>query len=386
MNQKCYLFNMEKKKKRICAFAAGSAVIVCAVVAIYFYIGKAVSDTSYLSYEFENCLYFDSLSDEDKDIYRMFYDLVMHKDKAGYARRVTLSRFEYAAKKDDYPNIYHAMVQDHPEFFFLDGTEERSLEIRGIKTGFFTVLSFRLGPGRADENEMITKFERAADDFLKDIDLTKTDPEIELQIHDKLIDSVMYDHDLEKKDLEECDLGHTAYGALVANSNGLRNRAVCDGYAKSFQYLLQRAGICAAYVSGEATCESASLSEQGSHAWNIVRLDDEWYEVDSCWDDINPPPGDEDDVLYSVIQFEQPQYYKATHHWYNRTTQLMKDLPADSSAAIRVQQGSAFYELDRCKRSTHVRKKSAHGEETELYDFLNRYLPMADGTKYSLKQ
>ena len=33
----------------------------------------------------------------------MFYDLVMHKDEKGYARRVTLGRFEYAAKKDDYP-------------------------------------------------------------------------------------------------------------------------------------------------------------------------------------------------------------------------------------------------------------------------------------------
>ena len=371
--------------KKIGAFSTGFIIVVCIAAFLYFHIGKAASDTSYLSYEFENCLYFDSLSTEDKDIYRMFYDLVMHKDEKGYARRVTLGRFEYAAKKDDYLNVYHAMVQDHPEFFFLDGIEERSLEVRGIETGFFSVLSFRLGPGRADENEMIAKFERAADDFLKCIDLTKTDPEIELQIHDKLIDTVMYDYDLEKKDLEECDLGHTAYGALVADSNGLRNRAVCDGYAKAFQYLLQRAGICAAYVSGEATCESTSLSEQGSHAWNIVRLDDGWYEVDCCWDDINPPPDDADDVFYSAIKYE-PQYYKATHHWYNRTTQQMKDLSADNGAAIRVQQGSAFYELDRCKRSTHVRKKSADGEETGPYDFLNRYLPMADGTKYSLKQ
>lgn len=364
--------------------ATGVAILTFIMAALYIYFVRGTSDKSYLTYEFDNCLYFDALSDEDKDIYRMFYDLAVHKDEKGYARTVMMDRFEYAAKEDVYLNIYHAMIQDHPELFFLDGTKERELHVRGIRTAPGAILSFRLGPGRADENEMIARFERAADDFMKDIDLTQPADQVELQIHDKLLNLVSYDHELAQKDISECDLGHTAYGALVADSSGHNNRAVCDGYAKAFQYLLQRAGISAAYVSGEATSEGNSLAEQGSHAWNIVRLDDGWYEVDSCWDDINPPPDDADDVFYSAIKYE-PQYYKATHHWYNRTTQQMKDLPADNGAAIRVQQGSTFYELDRCKRSTHVRKKSADGEETGLYDFMNMYLPEADGVKYRIE-
>lgn len=373
---------MENRAK---AALIGFVLIVCATVGAYLYFVRGTTDKSYLTYEFDNCLYFDALSDEDKDIYRMFYDLAVHKDEKGYARTVMMDRFEYAAKEDVYLNIYHAMIQDHPELFFLDGTNERELHVRGIRTALGAILSFRLGPGRADENEMIARFERAADDFMKDIDLTQPADQVELQIHDKLIDTVSYDHELAQKDILESDLGHTAYGALVADDNGQKNKAVCDGYAKAFQYLLQRAGIRAAYVSGEATSEAGALAEQGSHAWNLVMLDDEWYEVDCCWDDIDPPSGAEDDQFYKVIKFEQPQYYYATHHWYNRTTDQMKDLPGNKRASIRIQDKSTIYELEHCKRSSHIRTRSGYSDDYELFTFLNGYLPEAKGMRYALE-
>ena len=333
---------------------------------------------------FENCLYYDSIKEGEKEIYRIYYDLVMHKDEKGSSRTVTLDKFEYETDNNIFFNVYYAMLSDHPEFFYLQSAETRKLEITTVQMGSLYTVTFALGAGEPDENEKIIRFERATDDFMHDIDLSVTEPEIELQIHDKLIDMVAYDYDLLSRDDDNGDLGYTAYGALVEDSYGLKNRAVCGGYAQAFQYLLQKAGIEAAYVSGYADSESGTLSEQGSHAWNIVKLDGEWYEVDSCWDDIDPPPDDPNRDFYKFIKYEQPQYFNATHHWYNRTTEEMKYLPAGMNTSIRVQQGSEIYELSPCSGSTHVRRKDRTDKGYDAFVYLNGYLPQATGTKHAL--
>lgn len=54
--------------------------------------------------------------------------------------------------------------------------------------------------------------------------------------------------------------------------------AVCEGYAKSFQLLLNYAEIENVFVTGTANGVG--------HAWNLVRLEDEkWYWCDLTWDD-----------------------------------------------------------------------------------------------------
>ena len=67
----------------------------------------------------------------------------------------------------------------------------------------------------------------------------------------------------------------TAYGALINGSAG------CVGYAKAYQYLLQRAGITAWTVMGTATNSNGTQS----HAWNAANLDGGWYYIDVTWDD-----------------------------------------------------------------------------------------------------
>lgn len=61
------------------------------------------------------------------------------------------------------------------------------------------------------------------------------------------------------------------YGAAI------EGKAVCEGYAKLFQYLCYRTGIHATQISGTAG--------GGGHMWNAVKLDGEWYALDATWDD-----------------------------------------------------------------------------------------------------
>ena len=55
----------------------------------------------------------------------------------------------------------------------------------------------------------------------------------------------------------------------------LSNAAICGGFSYAFQYLLQRAGIEAIFLTGDTNI--------GYHAWNYVKIDNEWYFVDSTW-------------------------------------------------------------------------------------------------------
>lgn len=84
--------------------------------------------------------------------------------------------------------------------------------------------------------------------------------QIILSIHDYLVANCVYD---------ETYTYRTFYDVLT------RGTAVCSGYAEALMYLLQEVGIECRYVH----------SEKMNHAWNIVKLDGNWYHIDTTWDD-----------------------------------------------------------------------------------------------------
>lgn len=59
----------------------------------------------------------------------------------------------------------------------------------------------------------------------------------------------------------------------------LNGEATCNGYALLFQQLCSLKDIQCAYILGET-----SVKKDSNHAWNAVRIDNQWYLVDSCWD------------------------------------------------------------------------------------------------------
>ena len=63
----------------------------------------------------------------------------------------------------------------------------------------------------------------------------------------------------------------TIYGAIQGGN------AICQGYARAFQYLCQKADLRCATVSG--------ASGDMSHMWNLVELEDGTYYVDITWSD-----------------------------------------------------------------------------------------------------
>ena len=100
------------------------------------------------------------------------------------------------------------------------------------------------------------------------IDTTnKSDYEIILAVNDYLCDTVYY-----PPTEPYAPVTHTAYGAL---KNGV---AVCEGYACAAKLLLNELGI-------RCDIEVGVCIGGGGHAWNLVELDGQWYQMDVTWND-----------------------------------------------------------------------------------------------------
>ena len=94
-----------------------------------------------------------------------------------------------------------------------------------------------------------------------------TDAERVRSINRLLCDAVTYNLDAPDR--------ATAAGALVDGA------CVCEGYARAFQLLCQRAGIDCVCLLGD----SVANGKTEGHMWNAVRIDGTWYYCDTTWND-----------------------------------------------------------------------------------------------------
>ena len=91
-----------------------------------------------------------------------------------------------------------------------------------------------------------------------------SDLEIEKQIHDIIISNVSYKNNCK-------DVDHQLLGPLV------KHEGVCDGISKLAVSLFRSMGIESTLVYGDL-CAGGEI--QGKHAWNLVRINGEWYHLD----------------------------------------------------------------------------------------------------------
>ncbi len=97
-----------------------------------------------------------------------------------------------------------------------------------------------------------------------------------LVIHDYITYNVDYDY--------ENYLNNTIPAASYTSQGALSTgRAVCSGYAYLFFEMAKGAGLDVICVEG--TADNGSGNGQQAHAWNQVKVNNQWYNIDTCWDD-----------------------------------------------------------------------------------------------------
>lgn len=173
----------------------------------------------------------------------------------------------YELTLDEFQLVLEAVRRDHTEQFWLD---TKYTYTKDTATGNI----LKMHPQYLIEGEELSDakvaFEQAIQSYIGRLTPGMSEYEKEKALHDMLATQVTY---------VETPLSRSAYGALV------EGKAVCEGYAEALQCLLQRVGIQSVQVYGYGVNPQTGGTE--NHAWNLVRIDGEYYLTDLTWNDQN---------------------------------------------------------------------------------------------------
>lgn len=197
--------------------------------------------------------YYHMLNGTTQHIYRQIYANAM-------ACNDTFAPLE-AVTPEQLKNVFEAVYNDHPEIFWLDTEYECKYRPGG------QCVEVKLSYNRTaqDLSKAKSEFEAAARPILNGAASESSDQDKEKYVHDELLKKAEY--------VASSAMNQSAYSALVDGDT------VCAGYSRAFQYLMQQLGIPCYYCTGY-------VGED--HAWNIVKVDGAYYNVDVTWDDTDP--------------------------------------------------------------------------------------------------
>lgn len=217
--------------------------------------------------EIENTLGYGDTGDELSfdALYYPFYHMLNDKEKHLYRQVVAnanslTDRFKPVEEcnRSELKRVMEAVFNDHPELFWLDTAYSFSQR----NNGDIVEIDLKFNKCADDLDESKARFNEKAEEILNGARGLESDFEKEKYVHDALADRIDYNL--------SAPMNQSAYSALVNGST------VCAGYARAFQYLMQQLGVPCYYCTGFAG---------ENHAWNIIKLDDDFYNVDVTWDD-----------------------------------------------------------------------------------------------------
>lgn len=194
--------------------------------------------------------YYNMLDDKGKHVYRQVYA----NADAVYPTFMPVESVNSTQLK----NIISAVYNDHPELFWV----KTAYSCKFTRAGQCIELDLSFNSTAQELDSARNSFDVQTAEIIAGTEGLPDNYAKEKYVHDRLIEKVSYN--------SSAEMNQSAYSALV---NG---QSVCAGYSRAFQYVMQQLGIPCYYCTGYAG---------ESHAWNIVQLNDGFYNVDTTWDD-----------------------------------------------------------------------------------------------------
>lgn len=193
--------------------------------------------------------YFKQLNEEEQRVYRELLKGIRAREKNFY---LTLSQ------DDSIDRCYHAVLKDHPEIFWVHNHEKI------YKTTYSDSDYCTFTPGYIYTESEISEIQNAMEAGFQEVSSL-----IPADASDYEKVRIVYTYVIDNTQYQASDDDQSIAGVFW------KKEAVCAGYAGAVQYLLERIGVPCIYVDG-----STQGSTEG-HAWNIVKLDGEYYYVDA---------------------------------------------------------------------------------------------------------
>ena len=230
--------------------------------------------------------YYNQLNNYSKTIYKA---LVENKEnmKTGTYKVELGNSFDDLLNKENggeilgqyYQSAIEAYTYDNVDVFYFD-VNHMYLNIESISKGNKTKYNVFINSG--NEASYLSSYFQSKEDVDRAIQQVEQEKNKILQnrtnntytnikmVHDYLIANLEYDTGVSGNNI------YNLYGGLVSK------RCVCEGYAKSFKYLMDALNIPCTLVIGGAT---NSEGKQENHEWNYVQIGSNWYAIDCTWDD-----------------------------------------------------------------------------------------------------
>ena len=288
--------------------------------------------------------------------------------------KLSTDPLEQGLDEQDIDKIFQCVMIDHPEIFYATGYTYTKYS-RGEKTvGIDFAGSYEL-----TEEEAIVRAEqirKITADWIRGIGEDKSEYEKVKAVYEQIIFAT--DYDLNAPDNQNiCSVF-------------LEGASVCQGYAKATQYLLNHLGVMCTLVQGTVDTGEA-------HAWNLVRVDGDYYYVDTTWGDASYqmtegsvqnagslPPINYDYLCVTTGQLSKthtieevvpvPVCTAMTDNYYVREglyfTELSKDRIADVFARAYERQ-SSYVTLKCSRREVYEEIRRFLIEEQGIFEFLN---------------
>ena len=200
-------------------------------------------------YDYTKRYAYNKLSDKKKALYKQFYDAALNLNG------VVEPKYSYT--KEEIIEVYTLVLNQEPELFWLSTAAPT-----GTKYIFITFLE--------QDPAQIAKMQKAIDANVKTIMAQANKAKSTAEKLKVFYDWIVYNADFELK---------SGYNTTIYNGLGVKGGKIqCSGYAKSMQYLCDYAGIESMVIVG-------TNKKSESHAWNVVKVDGSWYNLDTTWAD-----------------------------------------------------------------------------------------------------
>ena len=154
---------------------------------------------------------------------------------------------------------FAAVLADYGEFFWINGYRYNAYTSGERIIGLEVMPTYTMGKEEVEEAKR--QVEETAAGWLAELPESAGDYEKSKYVYELLIRQVDY--------VEGVENNQNILSVF------LDRQTVCQGYAEAAAYLLQKLGVQAAVIHGTAREEP--------HAWNLVRLDGEYYYMDVTW-------------------------------------------------------------------------------------------------------
>lgn len=230
-------------------------------------------------------------------------------------------------------DLFQLVLDDFPDIFWCVG--EISAEYSEDESLFFdyTILKPTYEYRGQERQKRQQEIESGAAELLKNAPTDGTDFEKVQYVYEAVIAHTDY--------VKDAPDNQTIYSVLV---NG---KSVCGGYARSVQYLLKQLGVESIYVYGTAMTEQTA--EGLPHAWNLVRCEGNYYQVDATWGDplyLSEEEGmaEPAEEIYYDYLFCTDQQVADTHR---ADTTFSYPACTDESQYVYVKKGTYYKEMTR---------------------------------------